>query len=126
MVLTHYSCCQVPLESILLAQLSTVAVGGHSESKVQYLHSEVAAGGLFEGMEFYIIIALGGPFESKVLTFTVVGGLFASRVLTYYSFFKAPSIKFKSRIGLLTDFSGCWGPFESRLPSNCSCCWGPL
>jgi len=33
-------------------------------------------------------------------------------------------MKFKSKV--LTHFSGCWGPFESRLPLNCSCCWGPL
>ena len=25
--------------------------------------------GLFESMEFYVIIAFGGPFESKVLTY---------------------------------------------------------
>jgi len=39
-----------------------------------------------------------------------VGGPFASRVLTHYTFFKAPSMKFKSRVGLLTHFSVCWGP----------------
>jgi len=36
----------------------------------------------------------------------------------------AASMKFKSRV--LAHFSGCWGPFESRLPSKCSCCWGPF
>jgi len=61
-------------------------------------------------MEFYIIIAVGDPFGSKVLT--------------HYSFFKAPEMKFKSRV--LTHFNGCWGPFESKLPSNGSCCWGPF
>ena len=33
-------------------------------------------------------------------------------------------MKFKSRV--LTRFSGCWGRFECRLPSNGSCCWGSL
>jgi len=37
-----------------------------------------------------------------------VGGPFASTVLAHYTFFKAPSMKFKSRV--LTHFSGCWGP----------------
>ena len=43
----------------------------------------------------YITVDVGGPFES--------------RVLTHYSFFKVPSMKFKCRAGLLTRFSGCWG-----------------
>jgi len=25
-----------------------------------------------------------------------------------------------------THFSSGWGPLWSKLPSNCSCCWGPL
>jgi len=37
----------------------------------------------------YITVTVGGPFASKVL--------------------KAPSMKFKSRVGLLTYFSDCWG-----------------
>jgi len=41
-----------------------------------------------------------------------VGGAFASRVLTRCNFFETPSMKFKSRV--LTHFSGCWGPCESR------------
>jgi len=32
----------------------------------------------------------------------------------------------KLKSGGLTHFSGCWGPFESRLSTNCSCCLGPL
>jgi len=65
------------------------------------------------------------PLKASYLNITTaVGGFFASRVLTYYSFFKAPSMKFKSR--MLTHFSGCWGPFESKVPAHYSFCTGPL
>jgi len=35
---------------------------------------------------------------------------------------RAHLMKFESRV--LTHFS--WAPFESRLPWNYKCCWGPL
>jgi len=58
-------------------------------------------------MEFYNIIAVGAPLEASCLHNTVaVVGLFERRVLTHYSFSKAPSMKFKSRV--LTHFNGCW------------------
>jgi len=40
----------------------------------------------------HIIVAVGGPL--------------ARRLLAHYSFFKAPSMMFRSRV--LTHFSGCW------------------
>ena len=70
---------------------------------------------------------MGAPLKAEYLHITIaVGGPFGSKELTHYSFFKAPSMTFESRVGLITHFSGFWGPFESRLPSNSSCCWGPL
>jgi len=63
--------------------------------------------GLFESKEFYNTIAVGRPFESKVLTHCCWGP-FESTVLTHYSFLKAPSMKFKCRV--LAHFSCCWGP----------------
>jgi len=177
MVLTHYSCSwgafwrhsACTLQSLFGSPFKayywhiTVAVGGHSESKVQqatftlklllvallkarYLHIKVAVGaplkarcltitiavggpfqskilthynccwGVFESMEFYIIIAVWSPLKARCLRITVtVGGPFASRVLTDYNCFKAPAVKFKSRVGLHTHFSGCWGPIWKQI-----------
>ena len=101
----------------------TIVVGGPFESKVLTYYN--CCWGLFESMEFYIIIAVGSPFGHMVLTcfslclhvsgcwdgaytFQAVGSIFESRVLTHYIFFKAPSMKFKS--GVLAHFNGCWGP----------------
>jgi len=33
--------------------------------KVRYLHITIAVGGLFEIMEFYIIIVVGAPLKAK-------------------------------------------------------------
>ena len=101
-VLTHYSCCWRPLRQHSTCTLQllfgsslkayylhiTVAVGGHSKRKVLIHFS--GCWGLFESMEFYIIIAVGEPF--------------ASRVLTHCSFFESPSMKLRR---VVTHFSGC-------------------
>jgi len=86
-----YSCCWGPLWQHVLAHYHCLF---GAPLKAYYLHITMAVGGPFESKAFYIIIVVGGPFESGVLT--------------HYCFFKAPSMKFKSR--LLTHFSGCWGP----------------
>ena len=73
-----------------------------------------------------ITVAVGGPFESKVPTYYSFcsGDLWKQTTCTLQFLLGTPSVKLKSRV--LTHFSGCWGPFESKLPSNCSCCWGPF
>jgi len=45
----------------------TVAAGGLFESKLIMLYIKVALRGLFESNEFYITVAVCGPFERKVL-----------------------------------------------------------
>jgi len=64
----------------------TIAVGGSFERKILTHYS--CCLGLFESMEFYIIIAVGGPLKARCLHITVaVWGAFKSRVFTHYSFF---------------------------------------
>jgi len=62
-----------------------------------------------------------------------VRGPSEKKVLTHYTCFWCPlwkqgtytlqmilGIPLKNKV--LTHYTCCWGPFESRLPSNCSCC----
>ena len=37
--------------------------------KARYLQVTIAVGSLIESKEFYITLAVGGPYESKVLTY---------------------------------------------------------
>jgi len=77
--------------------------------KVRYFHITIAVGASLKAYNFTLYLLLGGPLEARYLHIAVaVGGYFASSVLTHYSFFKAPSMKFKSRV--LTHFNGCWWP----------------
>jgi len=74
----------------------------------------------------HVTTAVGGTFESKLLTHCSCcwGSLWKQSSYTPQFLSGAHSMKFKSRV--LTHFSGCGGLFESRLPSNYSCCLGPL
>jgi len=91
-ILSHnFLCIEVGLKLFFICSLEMVV---EVALKARYLDIKVAAGGPLKAKYLHIIIAVGGPFESKVLT--------------HYSLFKAPSMKFKSRV--VTHFSGCWGP----------------
>ena len=93
--------------------------------KVRYLRISIAVGAFLEDTEFSIIIAVGVPSETKVLTCCSCRlRSFESSAYTLQFLLGAPSMKCKWR--KLTHLSGCWGPFESSLPSNCRCRWGPF
>ena len=77
--------------------------------KVRYFHITITVGASLKVYNFTLYLLLGGPLEERYLhTAVAVGGYFASGVLTHNSFFKAPSMKFESRV--LTRFNGCWWP----------------
>ena len=116
-VLAHCNCL---FGSHLKAYLHiTIAVGGPftwtlklllGAPLMRYLHITIAVGASLKAGNFTLQLLLGAPLKARCLHITVAaGGSFVSRVITHYSFFKAPSMKFKSRV--LT---------------HCSCCWGPL
>jgi len=74
----------------------------------------------------HITIAVGGPFESKVLTNCncCCGPLWKQSTYTLQFLSRASSVKFKSRV--LTHYSCCCGPFESRVLTLYSFFSGPL
>ena len=77
----------------------------------------------------HIKVAVGGPFEIKVLTqYDCCGGALKQSTYTLQLRLRAPlKAEYLHTTVSFTHFSGYWGPsFESMLPSNCSCCWGHL
>jgi len=89
----------------------------------------------------HITLAVGSPFEGKVLThcnccwgplwkqgtYTVqllLGAPLKAEFL-HVSFFQGP-LQRSFKAEYLHNSVVLGGPFEKRLPSNCSCCWRPL
>jgi len=70
--------------------------------KASYLHITIAVGSLFESKEFYITVAVGGPLESIVLTWSPL---------------KARYLHIAIVVGK---------PFESMVLRHYNCCWGRL
>ena len=136
-VLTHFNCCwwplwkqgtrtlQLLLGAPLQAQYLHIAPSMKFKSRV-LTHFSGCWGPLWKQITFKLHLLLRAPLKAKYLHMTVsVGRAFWKQSTHTLQFLLGdPSVKFKSRV--LTHFSGCWGPFESKLPSNCSCCWGPL
>jgi len=97
---------------------------------------KVAVGVPFESKVLTITNAVGDPFEAWYLHIKIaIGGLFESK-----EFYIIITVGGPFEIKVLTHYSSCCdplkeaeyvhisvavgGPFESRLPSNCNCCLG--
>jgi len=60
--------------------------------KARYLHIAIAVGSLIESKEFYIAVAVGGPFEGIVFTHCIccLGPLWKQRTCILYLLLGAP------------------------------------
>ena len=71
-------------------------------------------GPLCKQITFKLQLLLGASLKAKYLNITVsVGGSLEGRYLHITYSFRAPPVKFKSRV--LTHFNGCWGPFIKQI-----------
>jgi len=72
--------------------------------------SHLAWGPFWKQGAYTLQLLLGAPLEAENLHITVPLRLLQRRLTAEYLYISV----------------GVGGPFESRLPSNCSCCWRPF